>query len=135
MIIGRGELYRGGDEKFGVALPCPRFQVRSLAGVPMTSDYTGPGSDNGTRIMLGAADSVTLLEYAVDELATAESMDEIRGAYARIGQLRPSFPTKATAAFQDGWKDADRQLRNETPEARAQRHLAIRYEREAAKSR
>lgn len=135
MIIGRGKLYRGGDEKFGVLLPCPQFQVRSLAGVPMTENYDGPGFDNGARIMLGRADSVSLLEYAVDEHPTAESMDEIHGAYARISQLRPSFPAKATEAFRDGWQDADRQLRNETPEARAQRHLAIRFERAASKSR
>ncbi len=135
MIIGRGKLYRGGDSKFGVLLPCPQFQVRSLAGVPMTENYDGPGFDNGARILLGRADSVSLLEYTVDDQPTVESMDEIRGAYARLSQLRPSFPTKASEAFQDGWRDADRQLRTETTEARAQRLLAIRFEREASKSR
>ncbi len=124
VIIGKGKLFRVGFEKHGVHVPGLTFQVRNLAGVPCEHDYTGPGFDNGERLMLGAADSCSLAEYSVDVEATRESVDARNGALARIAQARATFPKNANDAWRDGWQDADRQLRDETKAARVARLAA-----------
>lgn len=129
LVIGRGKLFRDGGEKHGVTLPPLTYQVRNLAGVPATHNYTGPGTDNGASIMVGRADSCSLAEWKVDLEATPESVDERNGAFARIEVLRAVYPKNASEAFQEGWKDADRQLRTESKAARAARINAIRWAR------
>lgn len=135
MVIGKGKLYRSGYEKFGVDIPGLCYQVRNLAGVPVTADYTGPGADHNDRIMVGRQDSCSLAEYAVDVEATQESIDQRDGALCRVEQIRATFPKNASEAFRDGWQDADRQLRAESKADRADRVRAIKYERIATQER
>lgn len=134
IIIGRGKLYRNGGEEYGVPLPAHQYQVRDLAGRPMEADYTGPGFDNGDNVRLGHADSCALLEYRVDPAPTEESQEEHCGALVRLRQIRATFPVKASAAFQDGWKDADRALRAESPDSKAARLGALRAAKAAARA-
>lgn len=135
IVVGKGKLYRSGYEKFGVDIPGLCYQVRNLAGVPVTADYTGPGADHGDRLMIGRQDSCSLSEYAVDNEATQESIDQRDGALCRVEQIRATFPKNASEAFRDGWQDADRQLRAESKEGRAERVRAIKYDRMAAQER
>jgi hypothetical protein len=125
MQIGRGELYRSAGVECGVSLWL-RYQVRNLDGTPCVHSYGGPGFDNGERILVGRADSCSLAEYLVDAEPTAESREEYLGALARLGQARRTFPTRASEAFQEGWRDADRALANETPAEKRSRIAARR---------
>ena len=129
IIIGRGLLYRDGGEAHSVTLPALTYQVRDLNGALVTSGYSGPGIDNGKSILLGRADSCSLAEYNVDEQPTQESVEARKGAFARLDQLRATYPAKASEAFREGWLDANRQLQTESKEARAERVRWIKWER------
>ena len=129
MVIGKGKLYRSGYEKFGVDIPGLCYQVRNLAGVPVTADYTGPGADHNDRIMVGRQDSCSLAEYAVDVEATQESIDQRDGALCRVEQIRATFPKNASEAFRDGWQDADRQIRAQSKADREARLTSLRLDK------
>ena len=135
IIVGKGKLFRAGFDKFGVYVPGLCYQVRNLAGVPVTADYTGAGVDHGERLMIGRQDSCSLSEYAVDVQPTQESVDARDGALARLAQTRATFPKNASEAFRDGWQDADRQIRAQSKADRADRVRAIKYERIATQER
>ena len=129
MVIGKGKLYRSGYEKFGVDIPGLCYQVRNLAGVPVTADYTGAGVDHGERLMIGRQDSCSLSEYAVDVQPTQESVDARDGALARLAQTRATFPKNASEAFRDGWQDADRQIRAQSKADREARLTSLRLDK------
>ena len=57
IVVGKGKLYRMGYEKHGAQVPGLCYQVRNLAGVPVTADYTGPGADRMAAQERNASDA------------------------------------------------------------------------------
>lgn len=108
------------------------FQVRALDGAPLKGNYFGAGQDHGTQLVVGR-DSGDCLgeEYTVDAEPTPESMERWHGFWCRADQMRGVLPKGRSEAFVEGWQDADRQIREETQEARAERFAAIRWDRAA----
>lgn len=123
IVIWKGRLCRLAGSRYGVSLPSLEFQIRNTDGSPLglDVDYSGPGSDNRERVVVGRGDSISLECYPVDASPTTESADIHDGFIARLNQIRASYPTKASSEYQTGWRLADRDLRSETPEARRNR--------------
>ena len=136
MLIMRGNLLRSCGEKYGIRLPALDYVVR-FNGAPVGEyDYRGPGTDNGTAIVIGdPMRTTTLFEYSVDAEPTPESVEYLNGFEYALGQLRSTPPQNVSTRFYEGWHAGYIEVLRETPEQRAERKRQIRSEREWAKAR
>jgi hypothetical protein len=97
------------------------FQVYDENGDPVTGNYKGPGSVNGTQVILGDPYRTTnLIEYKCDRQATSESWDHYQGyreALTTPRQLSAKQYAKKiygqTRAWEDGYQQgyAERKMR------------------------
>lgn len=136
MLIMNGCLLRSCGEMYGVFLPALAYQVR-FNGAPVGAyDYRGPGTDNGTKIVIGdPLRTTTLFEYDVDAEPTQESVEYLNGFEYALKQLRPTPPQNVSTRFYEGWHAGYIETLRETSAQRAERKRQVRSEREWAKAR
>lgn len=134
MLIMRGRLILSRGELYGIHLPAFEYQVRQGGRPVGECDYRGPGTVNGSTVIIGDPyRTTTLVEYSVDAEPTPESVEFAAGFESALRQLRAAPPRNVPQNFYDGWHSGYIETLKETPAQRAERKRQIRRDRQWAK--